>query len=1147
MATEVEIIPALPETEGPVSAPIEEDVIEEKMEAPVQVVAATEEPSRNQRSSWDVWGAFPTYGNYGGPNYSSGMQGGNPLAADAPKPTDELDAVYQRHDVDFTKAKSNNDILRADKEMLAGIVKLITDPAWSASHPEGLAYGVATIPAFVAKIVACELGACGLSTVSFPEGEKEEKKVKATPAKIKSMVTKALGGVIQPISEARASRSQDWDVLGPKTRRRRKRAEVSQIADMVQQLLMRSGDVETNPGPYTWQGYHQSRLMLAGDVERNPGPDPGAEEGLTQIEKAVDYALKILSSTKGYFRNPDDIEAAFKSSSDMAFPVTGSAVPVAHMDAYPVIGCSAEQQRAIHNLTPNTTTAEVAILHNRCEITGAPVRKMRINPALQSIYSAVTGMANDPASIQQFFATIRTNFFRFNGQDLAEFFGSSLPLPRADGSLEAGSAASQLAILMAWMSVNTHIDPYSLIAEAWNQYHTPAGGVGTAWGSLKAPAYSAGTTTAAGAGIFPLSKGYTTNSDFIVGQAVSFGTFLKMANANAYNTSSFARQYWSDINFVIVPCVTGMPLSDGGYMTMLTLSRCHHPFTVPVDARPRVDSKSKPYSNFTADNVTNSAFHSAIDGPRIIDYSSSGRDVNLYVLYVICDVGSENGSTQNITLTIGNTTTVQLDTNTVPAAGKAIGPAIYDVLQVGGNYVEQSAASVFRDMMRSYASEDCLQAAVSWLIGVTPVVKAPCYRLGGGLNGPTSLYMVEANVDTPAFPYTDMSRCDDLANKDAYFATNPIGQLWTIGNTTNINGEYILGNDNIYARLPKPSVFSDMALMMNWMWLVAPGSSNNLSGVGEMCGSKVREMQIWGGAYVAAGFDRLAEMTGSPDLWYEARQDSTSGYYNVPMLKGIAAAGGDALGLAIEYPRLGQDSMNFSTLGLTAPRRISVVFAEENLIPDNALVPLPRPSEATEVISIAGNPAYLRLDEMTGSTGKGRGWSKSYDVRLRSIAFTGDAGQGTNAQTLLKLCYRDGTATFSTVTSAYPQLLIDSAWYAVFNELRRVSVDVDAPCGNAQPWMDPYAGSTNGRFRQLYFYVSTTYAAYFGGNGFQPAAWKIPQLPKDRPLHATSLLGLGSAVPWTDVSEMFGAAKLQTEAEMPGSSFQGNDEPAGQE
>jgi Ca2+-binding RTX toxin-like protein len=89
---------------------------------------------------------IPTYGNYGGYDYSGGKVSGDDLTL---PPKDQLDAVFQKHDIDYKNAQSPQDTINADIALIKGILNL---PPSALYDPDARAYANATIIAFLGEL-----------------------------------------------------------------------------------------------------------------------------------------------------------------------------------------------------------------------------------------------------------------------------------------------------------------------------------------------------------------------------------------------------------------------------------------------------------------------------------------------------------------------------------------------------------------------------------------------------------------------------------------------------------------------------------------------------------------------------------------------------------------------------------------------------------------------------------------------------------------------------------------------------------------------------------------------------------------------------------------------------------------------------------
>lgn len=85
---------------------------------------------------------IPTYGNYGGPDYSDGVVGGTIPLSGALPPVDQLDALFFAHDLAYQLQPSANEIPSADLALIHGIESLTATGSLDA---EASLYAGATI------------------------------------------------------------------------------------------------------------------------------------------------------------------------------------------------------------------------------------------------------------------------------------------------------------------------------------------------------------------------------------------------------------------------------------------------------------------------------------------------------------------------------------------------------------------------------------------------------------------------------------------------------------------------------------------------------------------------------------------------------------------------------------------------------------------------------------------------------------------------------------------------------------------------------------------------------------------------------------------------------------------------------------------
>jgi hypothetical protein len=109
---------------------------------------------------------IPTYGRYGGPDYAGGrlLRPGD-IPSFTVKPTDRLDALFRKHDMDVLKAESPLAQANADLALIKGILKL-PDNAVSG---EGDLYAGAAILAMIGRITVTDRHPEVLARINLPK------------------------------------------------------------------------------------------------------------------------------------------------------------------------------------------------------------------------------------------------------------------------------------------------------------------------------------------------------------------------------------------------------------------------------------------------------------------------------------------------------------------------------------------------------------------------------------------------------------------------------------------------------------------------------------------------------------------------------------------------------------------------------------------------------------------------------------------------------------------------------------------------------------------------------------------------------------------------------------------------------------------
>lgn len=103
---------------------------------------------------------IPSYGNYGGPNFSAGVEGGTtPETPTNPAPVDDLDLLFWQHDLVYQHfhdgTATTTDLAQADVQLVEGMYALTQAPGWGSDPEEVLYEGLGTL-AIVGQILTTD-------------------------------------------------------------------------------------------------------------------------------------------------------------------------------------------------------------------------------------------------------------------------------------------------------------------------------------------------------------------------------------------------------------------------------------------------------------------------------------------------------------------------------------------------------------------------------------------------------------------------------------------------------------------------------------------------------------------------------------------------------------------------------------------------------------------------------------------------------------------------------------------------------------------------------------------------------------------------------------------------------------------------------
>jgi hypothetical protein len=114
---------------------------------------------------------IPSYGNYGGPNYSAGVEGGTPSNPANPLPVDDLDTLFWQHDLVLqNSAATPLDIFQADLNLVLGIHNLPQTAPTLFNDPEARLYAGLAELTIAEKILTTESSLADASVKLFLAG-----------------------------------------------------------------------------------------------------------------------------------------------------------------------------------------------------------------------------------------------------------------------------------------------------------------------------------------------------------------------------------------------------------------------------------------------------------------------------------------------------------------------------------------------------------------------------------------------------------------------------------------------------------------------------------------------------------------------------------------------------------------------------------------------------------------------------------------------------------------------------------------------------------------------------------------------------------------------------------------------------------------
>lgn len=915
-------------SEGLDSASHEEIILDEPKQAEVIV---KDEP---RRGSWYEW--LPTYGNYGGGDYSAGRRGGDPSSADAPLPIDALDELFRLHDLDYARladkagelspADFDKQLHDSDTALVSGIVKLLGDPAFRANNPGGLAYGTAAAALFAAKALLCDAGYCGVGSVKRDTAGRVIE-VQAEPKAQEKRVgaSKALAGLWTQIKPA----VEQFTVMAPTKQHARygppkEKPVRNAFVWWLRSLLPRANIDLLNPGPANFdltqlksrleeavvlagrirdmsaddkrgqaavvegtlrrllttlrtRGVWVRDLTADGDVESNPGPS--LDDLTEQLRKDLDDAVEYLRSADGTVQTDRDGGDYMDMMYTKTIAMRTSSANTVVISACPPVGHSHDRTMIYQGNAAAGSSETIGFFMNS-GVAGPGTRRLQPDVSLAQM---VTDMqtATSSTAMADIWSVWRTNPGRISGEQRMVYFSSCVPSLL---NAKQGSCASHLAKLMAIICTASHYDPLANIIGPKNVFprdqnlvaaYDPRDAVVPGLSSDASGAYYE---------IWPMSPAANTAavSTRVRAYYCSFATYLKMKLGDVASTSVIGSSHWGDQDVAIIPVSPDEPISNGSYMAALTLAHMRHPFVVPVvTVTDHTDSRGLEYN--AQGYLTNSAYFHAIDGPRALTTTGA-----LNVLYVVCGTGTDETWCSQLYLNVG-AVNVGAAASYVPptgvvGAGTNVGAGIYNMFLVANvRSLSLAARNVYsRYIRRGLASPDDLRQAIAWFAGGSVRLPFAINANTEVVNTGATTYCTPFGGGVPAFATTNMTECTSSALMRASAqATNAFGQLWAkfsnpanYGTSTN---PYVMRSN-----FGVPMHEADMGILLSWI-NPYPGEQLEITGMlADPNPFKLQMLQVEWGARLALVFDAMVENLGLPgDIWAGSAGAATQqGYYN---------------------------------------------------------------------------------------------------------------------------------------------------------------------------------------------------------------------------------------------------------------------------
>jgi hypothetical protein len=781
------------------------------------------------------------YGNYGGMDYSAGRMGGDAFSTTV-LPIDDLDAIFQKHDINVSVARDSDGIKIADDVLLHDLGKFLMSPPAGAT-PQANLFATLAFGGFALKRMAHDMGLTGIGT-------------QPTPIQVNSLPTSSVMKTAsdtfnyfpQParnVSLWKSKRGENGDII-PNSRKR--------LLDYLRLLLLMQG-VEPNPGPdlltirkVVDDNEEQSALILGNSNYQGIVIDSDFRDMIMSLSKIIQM------------QSPNGVNAYTEIR-------PGVSISYLRRSVISVVGAPATNGDAWY-----MSYAQAGLDYTT---------RVSINSGLNAIISSF--MSTSPAlDFSSVMSNMRTNIKQFSTSNMMTFINLRLTyllknsfLNAVPGPSPETSFVRPLYIAACYSMFDKFFDPYTYDNELQNIYPVDDNTV-----TVYSPQPLKGVSTGSNDPVMP---GYTGTNNQV--------SYLQSVQMNCWALSMTAYIRWlqglftltgvdpSDTGeegqLVIIPITKGEEVDDVGYMTMKVLCNIRHPYCVVQRDCSMTDFDNVAGVTYFADaGQVPTAFALTVDGPKPAYTALGAVGPAMYCIFVLADapgVDTDSSFGPPIGLYTAASAVVNVPIST-PANGAVLASTNVadfgmDWLRVGGAPVAMKAQRVWNHYTSHFASEEDILGVVDLLQHAVRVKPPKIADTGSGSGTQTTqakyVYLAanglppelnlglwtEATLDTQATVVTQ--------------SMHPSGAAWAY--TYGVGGNLGLLNPAMYSSQFRTALFPrkniDVEIAMYAGWLQRPQADQPEAPLTNISSMKVHLLQ-YGASALVSSFDMVAELLG---------------------------------------------------------------------------------------------------------------------------------------------------------------------------------------------------------------------------------------------------------------------------------------------